>query len=157
MDAEHLDGFSGRRSSSHETLRKCDLVRGQFRRSSEADAPLLAAARPEPVRSWISSRSNSAIPANIVNTMWPAGNVVSAQGSCNERKPASAARSLSAMSSIARRAGEAIETRDNNDILGSDLIEQSPEHRPVALGPRYLFLKDTPERSIPIDGYFSFQ
>jgi hypothetical protein len=40
MDAEHLGGFSGRRSFSHETLRKCDLVRGQFPRSSEADDPL---------------------------------------------------------------------------------------------------------------------
>jgi hypothetical protein len=48
MDAEHFGGFSGRRSFSHETLRKCDLVRGQFRRSSEANAPLFGR---RPVRS----------------------------------------------------------------------------------------------------------
>ena len=40
-----------------------------------------AARRPSSVRSAISERSNSAMPANTVSTMRPAGVVVSAQGS----------------------------------------------------------------------------
>src|SRR5208337_5352907 len=47
-----------------------------------------AATRPAPVRSRISARSNSAMPANTVSTILPAGVVVSAQGSAIDFSPA---------------------------------------------------------------------
>lgn len=45
------------------------------------------------------ARSNSAMPANTVSTMRPAGEVVSAHGSASERRPAPISFSFSAMSS----------------------------------------------------------
>ena len=50
----------------------------------------LAAILPVLVRSTIRDRSKSAMPANTVSTMRPAGVVVSAHGSASERKPAPA-------------------------------------------------------------------
>ncbi|MCY1302563.1 hypothetical protein D9M70_522240 [compost metagenome] len=62
----------------------------------------LAASRPFLVRSMIRERSNSAMPANTVSTMRPAGVVVSAHGSASERRPAPFACNCSAMSSRSR-------------------------------------------------------
>ncbi len=62
-----------------------DLLRRQRRRAPEANTAVLGGLPPELVRSPMSERSNSAMPANTVSTMRPAGEVVSAQGSAMDR------------------------------------------------------------------------
>jgi hypothetical protein len=62
----------------------------------------LAATRPALVRSTIRERSKSAIPANTVRTMRPAGVVVSAHGSASDRRPATVSLIRSAMSRRSR-------------------------------------------------------
>jgi hypothetical protein len=54
------------------------------------------------VRSAMSAPSNSAMPANTVKTILPAGEVVSAHGSASDRKPAPARLRRSARSSRSR-------------------------------------------------------
>lgn len=62
-----------------------DLLGRKGRGWAEPHARAFAAIRPALVRSTIKGRSKSAIPANTVNTMRPAGVVVSAHGSASER------------------------------------------------------------------------
>ena len=62
----------------------------------------LAASRPIEVRSRINSLSNSAIPAKTVKTIFPAGDIVSAQGSDNDLSPAPDSLMVSAISKRSR-------------------------------------------------------
>ena len=81
------------------------LVVGKFALATELDASALARSRPAPVRSRISSRSNSAMAANIVASKRPWAPVVSNSGSPSDRNeaPALPIRSISSSSSRVER------------------------------------------------------
>ena len=81
------------------------------------------------------------MPAQIVSTMRPAGEVVSAHGAARE-PGLGRVQPLGNVEKIARRSGEAVKPRDRHHVAGAELVEQRGELRPIALRSRHLFLID---------------
>ena len=81
------------------------------------------------------------MPANTVRVMRPAGEVVSAQGSASERRPAPTPFSCSATSSSSfGRPRKAVEPSDDHDVLVPERVKHSGELRTVPLRVRDLLL-----------------
>lgn len=86
-----------------------DLLGRQSREGSSRTPRAFAAIRPLLMRSAIKDRSKSAMPANTINTMRPAGVLVSAHGSASERTPsASLLDPLRNIENVAGRSGDAV-------------------------------------------------
>ena len=81
MHPEHLGDLFGRLAFTQYAVGQCTLDRIRLRGSSESYATLLGRITPNWARSRISSRSNSARPANTVIMNLPTCEVVSAHGS----------------------------------------------------------------------------
>ena len=101
-----------------------------------------AATRPLLVRCWINSRSNSAMPANTVSTMRPAGEVVSAQGSASERRPApDLLQLLGDVEQAASGARQSVEPRHHHGVVVAQLLDHLGQLGSVALRARHLLLE----------------
>ena len=85
---DHLRNLPDRGALLDEPTSESDLSGVSFGGGQRRTPRVLAATRPELVRWWMSARSNSAMPANTVSTIFPAGEVVSAHGSARLRRPA---------------------------------------------------------------------
>src|SRR3954464_2960477 len=82
------------------------------------------------------------MPANTVNTIRPAGEVVSAQGSPSERRPAPASLSCSAISRRSRVERARRSSRATTTTSPSHVVGQAGELGPVALRARDLLFID---------------
>jgi hypothetical protein len=120
----------------------CDLLGRQGRGGPNRTPFAFAAIRPALVRSTIKLRSKSAMPANTVSTMRPAGVVVSAHGSASERRPAPASLIRSAIARRSPSIGRGGLAGDRHHVAGRKWSSIRASSGRSALRPGSLFLED---------------